>query len=129
MIHLSNRFIGAVALTALFVPALQSTAQQHVPPAPDTTTEPSAPTQQPSDTTPTDQPQLQAPPVAPAPSGPPVFPKPDPANFTASSPTKEVVAGFLQANWGYDADRMWQVHAIRKTTADGVSPVIVLTGD
>ncbi len=129
MIRLSTRFIGAVALIALFVPALQSVAQQHVPPAPDTTSEPSAPTQQPSDTTPADQPQLQAPPAAPAPSGPPVFPKPDPANFTAAAPTKETVNSFLQANWGYDADRMWQVQAILKTPADGVSKVIVLVGD
>lgn len=129
MIRLSTRFIGALALTALFVPALQAAAQQHVPPVPDTTSEPSAPTQQPSDTTPTDQPQLQAPPAAPAPSGPPVFPKPDPANFTVPTPTREVVDSFVQALWGYDTDRMWQVQAIRKTAADGVSQVIVLVGD
>jgi protein-disulfide isomerase len=128
LIRLSFRFIGAAALIALFIPALQAAAQQHVPPAPDTMTEPSAPTAQPSETTPAG-PQLEAPPTAPAPSGPPVFPKPDPANFTASSPTKEVVDGFLQANWGYDADRMWQVQAIRKTPSDGVSQVIVLIGD
>jgi protein-disulfide isomerase len=127
LIRLSYRFIGAVALIALFVPALQAAAQQHVPPAPDTTSEPSAPTQQPPDTTPADQ--LQAPPAAPTPSGPPVFPKPDPANFTAPAPTQEVVNGFLQANWGYDADRMWQVQAILKTPAEGVSKVIVLIGD
>jgi protein-disulfide isomerase len=132
LIRLSTRFIGAVALIALFVPALQAVAQQHVPPAPpapDTTSEPSAPAQQPPDTTPADQPQLQAPPAAPAPSGPPVFPKPDPANFTAPAPTAEVVNGFLQANWGYDTDRMWQVQAILKTPAEGVSKVIVLIGD
>jgi protein-disulfide isomerase len=129
LIRLSTRFIGALALTALFVPALQAAAQQHVPPVPDTTSEPSAPTQQPSDTTPTDQPQLQAPPAAPAPSGPPVFPKPDPANFTVPTPTREVVDSFVQALWGYDTDRMWQVQAIRKTAADGVSQVIVLVGD
>jgi protein-disulfide isomerase len=133
LIRLSYRFIGAVALIALFVPALEAAAQQHVPPAPDTTSGPSAPAQQPSDTTPTapqpDQPQLEAPPAAPAPSGPPEFPKPDPANFTATSPSKEVVNGFLQANWGYDTDRMWQVQAILKTPADGVSKVIILVGD
>ena len=128
MIRLSTRFIGAAALIALFVPVLQAVAQQHVPPAPDTSSEPSAPAQQPSDTAPADQ-QPVAPPVAPAPSGPPVFPKPDPANFTAAAPTTEVVNGFLQANWGYDADRMWQVQAILKTPADGVSKVIVLIGD
>ncbi len=128
MIRLSTRFIGAVALIALFVPALQAVAQQHVPPAPDTTSEPSAPTQQPTDAAPAGQ-QPEAPPSAPAPSGPPVFPKPDPANFTATAPTKEVVDSFLQANWGYDADRMWQVQAIVKTPAEGVSKVIVLIGD
>ncbi len=128
MIRLSCRFLGAAALIALFVPAFQAAAQQHVPPAPDTTSsEPSAPTQQPEATPPDQQPQTA--PSAPAPSGPPVFPKPDPANFTAATPTKEVVDGFLQANWGFDQDRMWQVQAILKTPADGVSKVIVLIGD
>jgi len=128
LIRLSTRVIGAVALIALFVPALQAAAQQHVPPAPDTTSEPSAPPQQPTDAAPAGQ-QLEAPPAAPAPSGPPVFPKPDPANFTAPSPSKEVVDGFIQAVWGYDPDRMWQIQAILKTPADGVSKVIVLVGD
>ena len=58
-----------------------------------------------------------------------MFPKPDPANFTAAAPTKDVVDSFLEANWGYDADRMWQIQAIRKTPADGVSQVVVLIGD
>jgi len=134
LIRLSCRFIGAAALIALFVPALQAAAQQHVPPAPDTTSsEPSAPAQQPDAAAPAPgAPQDQQPaatPSAPAPSGPPVFPKPDPANFTATAPAKEVVNGFLQATWGYDADRMWQVQAILKTPADGVSKVIVLVGD
>lgn len=133
MIRLSCRVIGAAALIALFVPAFQAAAQQHVPPAPDaTSSEPSAPTQQPDAAPSPGAPQGQqaAPtPTAPAPSGPPVFPKPDPANFTAPAPTKEVVNGFLQANWGFDQDRMWQVQAILKTPADGVSKVIVLVGD
>ena len=30
----------------------------------------------------------------------PVFPPPDPADFTAASPTKDVVDAFLHANWG-----------------------------
>lgn len=128
MIRISCRFIGAAALIALFVPALEAIAQQHVPPAPDTTSStPSAPAQQPN-AAPTDQ-QSETTPSAPAPSGPPTFPKPDPANFTASAPTKEVINGFLQANWGFDPDRMWQVQAILKTPADGVSKVIVLVGD
>jgi len=129
LIRLSCRLIGAAALIALSVPALQVVAQQHVPPAPDTTSsEPSAPTQQPDAASPTAGPQDQQP-AAPAPSGPPVFPKPDPANFTATAPTKEVVNSFLQSNWGFDQDRMWQVQAILKTTAEGVSKVIVLVGD
>ncbi|HVN92594.1 MAG TPA: thioredoxin domain-containing protein [Terracidiphilus sp.] len=130
MIRLTYRMMGAAALMALFVPALRIRAQQHVPPAPDTTgvPMPSAPTQQPSQAAPADQ-QPGTAPAAPTPSGPPVFPKPDPANFTATTPTKETVDSFLEANWGYDTDRMWQVQAIRKTSAEGVSQVIVLIGD
>lgn len=120
MTRLSARFLGAAALIALFVSVLQATAQQQVPPAPDSgQTTPAAPVQA----------QPGAEPAAPAPSGPPVFPKPDPANFTATTPTKEVVDAFLQANWGFDTDRMWQVQAILKTPAEGVSKVIVLIGD
>jgi protein-disulfide isomerase len=119
LIRLSIRFISAVALAALSVPALRAVAQQHVPPAP------SAPTPQQT------QPDAELP--APAPSAPtpaaPVFPKPDPANFTAPAPTKEVIDGFLSSNWGYDEDRIWQVQAILKTPVDGISKVIVLTGD
>ena len=59
----------------------------------------------------------------------PVFPKPDPANFTAASPTKEVVNAFLQANWGFDENRVWQVQAILKTQVEGMSKVVVLIGD
>jgi protein-disulfide isomerase len=99
------RFASAAALVCLSLSALAAAAQQQVPPA-------SA--QQPS---------------APAPSGPPVFPKPDPANFTAASPTKEVVNGFLQATWGFDDTRVWQVQGIVKTLVDGISKVYVLVGD
>jgi protein-disulfide isomerase len=128
LIRLSCRSIGAAALIALFVPALQAMAQQHVPPAPDTTSaEPSAPTQQPDAAAAGQQPE--AAPTAPAPSGPPEFPKPDPANFTATAPTKEVINGFLQSIWGYDSDRMWQVQAILKTRVDGISKIYILVGD
>ncbi len=58
-----------------------------------------------------------------------MFPKPDPANFTAASPTKETVNAFLQASWGYDENRVWQVQAILKTPVEGVSKVVVLVGD
>jgi len=128
LIRPSYRLLSAAALIALFVPALQAVAQQHVPPAPDNTAaEPSAPAPQQPDASQAGQPD--AAPSAPAPSGPPVFPKPDPANFTAAAPTKEEVNAFLQNNWGYDADRMWQVQAILKTPADGISRVVVLVGD
>ena len=56
-------------------------------------------------------------PSAPAPTAAPVFPKPNPADFTAASPTKETVDAFLNANWGYDENRVWQVEAILKTQA------------
>ena len=70
-------------------------------------------------------------PAAPAPTlaAAPVFPKPDPANFTATVPTKETVNEFLHASWGYDEDRIWQVQAVLKTEVEGVTKVIVLVGD
>jgi protein-disulfide isomerase len=58
-----------------------------------------------------------------------VFPKPDPANFTAATPTKETVNAFLQASWGFEESRVWQVQAILKTPVDGVSKVIIFIGD
>ena len=67
--------------------------------------------------------------AAPAPAQAPVFPPPDPANFTAAAPTKEEINAFLQANWGYDENRMWQVQAIFKTPVDGLSKVVVFIGD
>jgi protein-disulfide isomerase len=69
---------------------LQAAAQQQVPPAP---------AQEPS---------------APAPSAAPVLPKTDPANFTATTPSKETVNAFLQNSWGYDENRIWEVWAIQK---------------
>jgi protein-disulfide isomerase len=65
----------------------------------------------------------------PAPTAAPMFPKPDPANFTATSPTTEVVNAFLNASWGYDENRVWQVEGILKTPVDGVSKVIAYVGD
>jgi protein-disulfide isomerase len=119
LIRLSARFFSAVALIALFVPMLQAVAQQHVPPAPDSGAQQAAPAPQ----------ATAAQPSAPAPSAAPVFPKPDPANFTAASPTKEVVDAFFEANWGFDDNRIWQVQAILKTPVDGISKVVVLAGD
>jgi protein-disulfide isomerase len=54
------------------------------------------------------------------------FPPVNPADFTAASPTKETVEAFLQAYWGYDSSRVWQVQAILPTPAEGVSRVLIL---
>ena len=107
MIRLSIRFTGALALVALFLSVFPAAAQQDVPAAP----------------------------VAQAPLGPvpapaaPVFPKQDPANFTAAAPTQETVNAFLQASWGYDDTRVWEVWAIQKTEVEGISRVTLLVGD
>ena len=90
-----------VALIALSLPVLQAAAQPDAPSAP----------------------------TAPAPAAAPVFPKPAPANFTAAEPTKEAVNAFLEASWGYDESRFWQVQAILKTPVEGVSKVVILVGD
>src|SRR5947209_19974278 len=101
-------FAGLAALAFISFPLVQASAQQQVPPAP---AEPqSAPAQAPA---------------APAPAAPPAFPNPDPANFNASSPTREAVEGFLKDSWGYDDSRVWQVEAILKTPVEGISKVIV----
>ncbi len=68
-------------------------------------------------------------PAAPAPTGPPTFPKPDPANFTATTPSRAIVDAFLNTSWGYDESRIWQVEAILKTQEEGFSKVIVFVGD
>src|SRR5580692_10769422 len=54
------------------------------------------------------------------------FPPVDPANFTATTPTKQTVEEFLHAFWGYDSSRLWQIQAILPTPATGVSRVLVL---
>lgn len=59
----------------------------------------------------------------------PVFPKPSPANFTASTPTKEVVDSFVNATWGYNPNLVWQVQGILKTDLDGISKIVVLIAD
>jgi protein-disulfide isomerase len=120
LISQSARFTSAAALVALSLSALAAAAQQQVPPAPSQA--PAASTQVPT-----------VPPAgelsAPAPKTAPTFPKPDPANFTATSPSKELVGAFLQATWGYDTDRMWQVQAIMKTPVEGISKVVVFVDD
>ena len=104
MIRPSARLSSAIALGVLSLSFFKAPAQQQVPPA-----------------------SAEAP-AAPAPAAP-VFPKPDPANFTATSPSKDQVNAFLQTSWGYDENRMWQVQAIEKTPVEGVSKVIVYVGD
>ncbi|MGB6727644.1 MAG: thioredoxin, partial [Terracidiphilus sp.] len=97
MIRPSLRLLSAVALVSFVFPISQAAAQTQVPPAPaNTPATPTAPTAEPS---------------APAPKAAPTFPKPDPADFTAASPSKETVNSILQANWGYDDNRIWQVQA------------------
>jgi protein-disulfide isomerase len=112
-----SAIVAAMAIVSL--PMLQASAQTKVPAAPaQMPAAPSAPAQ--TSTTPTIS--------APAPTVAP-FPKPNPANFTAASPTAEVVNAFLQASWGYDPNRIWQVQAILKTQAAGLSQVIVFVND
>ncbi len=101
MIRPSIRIPGAVALVALSLSLTQAFAQTQVPAAP----------------------------PAPAPAAAPEFPKPNPANFTATTPTKETVDAFLTANWGFEDSRIWQVQAILKTPVEGISKVVVLVGD
>ena len=104
------RLASVVVLVALSLPLMQAAAQQDVPAAPA-------------------QNATAAAPSTPVPTTAPIFPTPSPANFTAASPTKEVVNAFLQTNWGYDENRVWQVQAILKTPAEGVSKVIVYVGE
>ncbi|WP_026442960.1 DsbA family protein [Pseudacidobacterium ailaaui] len=99
----------AMTLTAV-VPVMAQQSQQQQRTAPTASTE-----------------EVPTAPSAPAPTaGAPNFPPVDPGNFTAASPSKETVNAFLQQLWGYDPDRVWQVQAIQKTAAPGVSKVTVL---
>jgi protein-disulfide isomerase len=76
-------------------------------------------------------------PSAPTPQGPisqgaaqaNPFPPVNLKNFTADSPSREEVNSFLKAIWGFDANRIWSVAAILKTTAPGVSKVVVFLAD
>jgi protein-disulfide isomerase len=115
----SQLFAGLASLIVLAFPLVEAAAQQQVPPAPAQTQ--AAPAQQ----------QAAPPqePSAPAPAAAPVFPKPDPADFNAPSPSKDTVNAFLEASWGYDDSRIWQIQAIRKTQVDGYSKVVVYIGD
>src|SRR3984957_15962227 len=83
--------------------------------------------QNPAPAAPVPQPPAAAPAAsAAAPAPPTAFPPVDPANFTATSPTKQTVEEFLNAFWGYDNSRVWQIQAILPTAAQGVSRVLIL---
>lgn len=56
------------------------------------------------------------------------FPPANPKNFTAQSPTTQVVNAFLRQLWGYDPNRVWEVVGIQSTDAPGVSKVTILVG-
>ena len=62
-----------------------------------------------------------------APANP--FSPPNLKNFNADAPTKNDVDAFLKALWGYDPNRIWQVQAILKTPAPGISKVVVQVAD
>jgi protein-disulfide isomerase len=111
LIRLSVRLASIAALVAFSLSVFEAAAQQQVPPAPEQT------------------PSVVTVPTGPAPTAAPVFPKPDPLNFTAASPTKEAIDAFLQASWGYDESRIWQVQGILKTPVEGISKVVVFVGD
>jgi protein-disulfide isomerase len=104
LIRNSARLASAIALAMLFSPIHHAVAQDQTPATP--TPAPAAP-------------EAKA----------PVFPAPDPADFTATAPTKDTVNAFMQANLGFDANSMWQVQAIQKTPIPGISKVVVFIGD
>lgn len=104
------RFAPPAAALALFTIPMLVAAQRQVPPAPA-----QAPAQAPAAPAPTPQ--------------APVFDKPSPANFTATTPTKDEVNAFLRASLGFDENRVWEIEAILKTPAQGVTKVVVELGD
>lgn len=70
--------------------------------------------------------QSAMPPSAPPAPGTPRFPPVNEANFTAAAPSRADVDAFLHTSWGYDPNRVWEVYAIQKTAAPGVSKVTIL---
>jgi protein-disulfide isomerase len=105
MIRMSSRVTTLVVLVVFSIPFFRASAQQNVPPVP--TRDPSAL----------------------APTTLPTFPKPDPANFTATAPTKETIDTFMRISWGFDETRIWQIQAILKTPVEDLTKVVVLVGD
>jgi protein-disulfide isomerase len=107
LIRNSARLAAAVTMALVFSPIPYAFAQDQAPAAPAS-----------------DAPQAPA-----APAAPPKFPAPDPADFTADSPTKDVVNAFMQANIGFDPNAMWQVQAIQNTQIPGINKVVIFIGD
>ena len=105
MIRPTARFASVIALAVVSLPISNAVAQQQVPAAP--------------------APEVSAP----APTAAITLPKPNPSDFTAASPTKELVTTFLQLAWGYDDSKIWQVQGILKTPAEGTSKVFVVVAD
>jgi protein-disulfide isomerase len=99
----------AILALALVGPGLTAAVQTQTPEAP--------------------APQAGAASQAPAATAEPKFPPVNPANFTAASPTKEDVQQFLHTSWGYDANRLWEVYGIEKTSAPGVSKVTIFLAE
>ena len=107
LIRNSVRLVAAAAMAILFSPANHAFAQDQAPATP---------------------PPVAAP-AAPAAAAAPAFPAPDPADFTSTTPSKETVNAFMQANLGFDSNNMWQVQAIQKTQLPGINRVVVFVGD
>ena len=122
----STRLSSVIVLIVLSLIAVVAVAQQQVPAAP--TPAPSVQSAPAKAVAGAPASATQAPP-APAPASRPIFPKPDPANFTATTPTKETINAFMEANLGFDDNNIWEVEAILKTEVEGVSRVFVLLGD
>ncbi len=107
---------GTLAVLALSVPSSALFGQA---PAPHAASQ-SAPT-----------PQAGAPAAASAPgsavqlSNLSPFPPPNPKLFTSDAVSVATVNAFLKQLWGYDPARIWQVAAIQKTPAPGVTKVVV----
>jgi protein-disulfide isomerase len=114
-----------IGVRSTLIPILLSVASMVTIPVFGQTNPPEAPAAQSgAPAQPAGSPGQSGQPAAPAPLPP--MPAPDPANFTASTPTKPTVEAFLHASWGYDQNRIFQVQAIQKTQVEGISRVIVL---
>ena len=110
--------IGLSALALAMIPGgAMATAQQTTSPTAQAPASQAAPT---------------APPLPMNTVGPPAkleFPPANPKDFTATSPSTQVVNSFLKQIWGYDPNRVWEVVGIQTTEAPGITRVMVLVGE